>query len=320
VQIAMLSIDLRRAGWFSLFICLGLTGCIIGGEGAPLGGEWTRQEPTTPYTLYDVMWTGNQLVAVGQGGTILTSPDGTEWSVRDSGRASTLLDVEMDSAGRMVAVGTHGTVLTSNDGIVWSKWILGTGSPLNSVSWTGNQFFISGQYGDLLSSPDGLEWTVLDSASNHSGSFSLVRWVYDRYFRSTCLSLETSSDAKNWTSRGQSTYSDCIGNVMWTGKYFAVVGSRSTRTSSDGLAWVKHPDRTELNDLYSITQAGTRWVGVGEAGAVWTSSDLIAWKQVRPPTYGVDGLPSGYATMNAVAWTGSKLIAVGFAGQVYSSP
>src|ERR1700722_16673433 len=58
------------------------------------------------------------LVAVGTGGTILTSADGTTWVRRASGPTSWLVGVAY-GAGQYVAVGDNGTILLSPDGIGW---------------------------------------------------------------------------------------------------------------------------------------------------------------------------------------------------------
>jgi hypothetical protein len=56
---------------------------------------------------------GNGLfVAVGEWGTILTSPDGVTWTARTSGTSNLLYDVTYGN-GTFVAVGEWGTILTS---------------------------------------------------------------------------------------------------------------------------------------------------------------------------------------------------------------
>jgi hypothetical protein len=51
-------------------------------------------------------------VAVGSGGTILTSPDGVKWTRRTSGTNNLLYGVTYGN-GLFVAVGDRGTILTS---------------------------------------------------------------------------------------------------------------------------------------------------------------------------------------------------------------
>jgi hypothetical protein len=69
---------------------------------------------------------GNGLfVAVGDGGTILTSPDGVNWTRGPRGRATRLFGVTYGN-GLFVAVGRFGTILTSPDGVTWTPRTSGT--------------------------------------------------------------------------------------------------------------------------------------------------------------------------------------------------
>jgi hypothetical protein len=59
-----------------------------------------------------VTYGNGTFVAVGEGGTILTSPDGVSWTARTSG-TSNWLDGVAYGNGLFVAVGDRGTILTS---------------------------------------------------------------------------------------------------------------------------------------------------------------------------------------------------------------
>jgi hypothetical protein len=61
---------------------------------------------------------GNQLVAVGQTGSVITSPDGIFWTGYSSGTSNTLnsvawLGTSAGSGTKLVAVGTPATIMTS---------------------------------------------------------------------------------------------------------------------------------------------------------------------------------------------------------------
>jgi hypothetical protein len=47
--------------------------------------NWTRRTSGTSNDLYGVTYGNGTFVAVGEGGTILTSPDGVTWTQRTSG-------------------------------------------------------------------------------------------------------------------------------------------------------------------------------------------------------------------------------------------
>ena len=59
-------------------------------------------------------------VAVGAGGTILASSDGTAWATQTSGTTTRLNGVSYVNS-TFVAVGAGGTILTSSDGTSWTS-------------------------------------------------------------------------------------------------------------------------------------------------------------------------------------------------------
>ncbi len=126
---------------------------------SPDGCSWTPQLSGTSQTLYVVTWLGTQFVAVGERGTILTSPDGCSWTAQTSGTLCRLLGVA-SSDSQIVVVGNRGTILTSPDGRTWIKRPSGTGRTLFAVAWPGSQFVVVGNKGVLLTSSDGIIWSI----------------------------------------------------------------------------------------------------------------------------------------------------------------
>jgi hypothetical protein len=87
---------------------LSLTVSAPGGGGA--GTTWTL--PNLGDSLEGVAYGNGLFVAVGDGGTILTSRDGVSWTRRTSGTSNQLEGVAYGN-GTFVAVGWYGTILTS---------------------------------------------------------------------------------------------------------------------------------------------------------------------------------------------------------------
>src|SRR5205807_461714 len=80
---------------------------------------WTWRNPFPPAVSLSAVAYGNgQFVAVGFGGTILTSTDGVNWLLRQSGIQNYLKGVSYGN-GQFVAV-AYGTILTSADGVNWA--------------------------------------------------------------------------------------------------------------------------------------------------------------------------------------------------------
>ena len=100
-------------------------------------------------------------VAVGDNGTILTSPDGSTWAKRNSGTSEEFLGVTYGN-GIFLTIGLDGNILISPDGTTWAE-----GSYENSYSYGffkaatyGNGLFVTvSKNGAIQTSPDGTTWT-----------------------------------------------------------------------------------------------------------------------------------------------------------------
>src|SRR5262249_10188188 len=102
-------------------------------------------------------------VAVGNGGTILTSTNGTNWTAQVSGTANNLATLIFGN-GIYVVVGQSGTVLVSSDAKTWTPGNAGVTIDLTWVSFGNGMFLISGPdtafgFETILRSVNALTWT-----------------------------------------------------------------------------------------------------------------------------------------------------------------
>ena len=125
---------------------------------SPDGTNWTPQITHTTALLSSVAASPATIVSTGNGGTILTSPDGTNWALRTSGTMNWLYRVRY-LAGRFVAVGQNGTILTSANGTNWTAQTSGTTRWLNDVTWIDGTYFAVGTQGTVLTSNNAVDWT-----------------------------------------------------------------------------------------------------------------------------------------------------------------
>jgi len=103
------------------------------------------------------------LVAVGTGGTILGSGNGSTWTQRNSGTTNWLTAVTY-GGGQYLAVGDNGCVLLSFDGITWlSVAQSATTARLNNVIFAAGKYVAVGESGTIITSPDGRTWTATNS-------------------------------------------------------------------------------------------------------------------------------------------------------------
>lgn len=174
--------------------------------------SWISRSSGTVADLFGLTWGDGNFVAVGAGGTILTSENGADWTTRVSGTKEMLKSVTW-GAGQFMAVGTGGTVVTSDDGVQWVTRPIGVTYPPGSiyedsipdfvsVVYGNGLFVIAGSNGLMLFSEDGVDWKVKSV---------VVDIPWSRYY-----------DAKQ---------------VIFMDDQFMAVGGPLRYTSSDGIEW-----------------------------------------------------------------------------------
>jgi hypothetical protein len=284
-------------------------------SGLPL----TRRTSTTQQQLNGVAWSGAQFVAVGNAGTILTSPEGSTWTAQVSAIPRTLLGVVW-SRSQWVVVGDNGTILTSPDGISWTIQTSGTNAYFYSVADSGSKYLAVG-FQSIYSSPDGRKWT-----SQVSGTQDVLQGVACSPARCVVVgragNILSSEDGVTWTPRVVPAAFQNTGyeGVTWTGTQFVAAGfgeivccSDSFATSSDGLSWtVTNPNTNGLP--YAVAFSGSTYLAVGGsgvAGTILSSTDAATW------TPEATGAPFAFL---GVASSGSRFVAVGGGGEIYTSP
>lgn len=95
--------------------------------------------------LWDIIWANNKYIAVGTTGRILTSTNGTNWAIQNSGTTEDIRAVAA-SGNRFIAVGYKNTILLSTDATA-STWTsvqtsLSANASFSRVLWNGSQFVI----------------------------------------------------------------------------------------------------------------------------------------------------------------------------------
>jgi Zn-dependent metalloprotease len=290
---------------------------------SPDGVAWSRRHvPSGPYPvdadLYGATYGGGQFVAVGACCSslykpmILTSPDGTSWTERDSGAATADLSAVGFGGGLYVAVGSSGTILTSPDAVTWTKETSGTTQTLNDVSYGGGAFVAVGNTATILLSVDGVTWTP--QASTASSLYSVTHTGTQFVAVDSSNGVFTSPDGMAWTQRTVGGYPYFRSVASNAAGALVAVGSSSVYTSPDGVTWTQRtlpavgPGGSKY--LYAVGYGPSGFVAAGWSGALFTSSDGATW---------VSRQMVSSRSFNDVAYDGTRFCAVGNYGAIARS-
>ena len=240
-----------------------------------------------------------QMVAVGQNGTILTSPDGATWTSRVSGTSARLRAVTAKGA-TIIVVGQAGTVLTSADGVSWTPVTSGIAEGLRGVAASSTLVVaVGGQTaGQIFTSPDGATWTQASLAAPAGA----LRGVAHNGTQFAAVgaggSILTSTDGTTWVARTSGT-AERLDGIVWTGSAFEVISStgKFLRSTDGGVNWSTPVAGNAPAWIEGMVWSSTRVVTVGAGGRIRTSDDGLNW------TWRTSGAA---VTLHGVAFTGAS--------------
>lgn len=314
-------------------------------SGAPAGG-------TT-----DLVWTGSVLAGNnggGAGAVVVSADTGRTWSAP----ATLPSDLQLSGLawdGSRFIKWRGRNFGTSPDGLVWTElatridWrVSGTvppGGPIEDVQWIGDRYLALGvrslngstfDAGALLSSPDGVDWTELDTGVHGTltrvargpadilvfgaatlystgganwtmrlfdfdgGGGSNIRWSGDRFVVMEQGDLLVSANAIDWR-RSRTPIRDPDMVAAWTGQLYIIGGSQGKiATSPNGQTWTVRSSGMSDN-IRDMAVGGGRIVAMGQAGATTTSTDGLTWNARAVAT----------GQLTDLEWTGQHFVVVG---------
>ncbi|MDH3550798.1 MAG: hypothetical protein OEQ16_15750, partial [Gammaproteobacteria bacterium] len=130
--------------------------------------DWTNRVSGLPHALSDVIWDGDAFIAVGYGGTVLTSADGVAWLAIESGTGADLNDVAFYGSD-IYAVGDEIILHSTDHGTSWTVKDRPTEAAFEGVAVNASQVVIGGQHMQwntaivLISEDRGDTWRAVDS-------------------------------------------------------------------------------------------------------------------------------------------------------------
>jgi uncharacterized delta-60 repeat protein len=235
------------------------------------GVNWLVQSAPTTAALYDVAYgaaAADVFVAVGAGGTILTSTSGEEWTLRGSGLTFRTLQGVKYVGNCFLAVGDGGTALVSVDG---RDWMI-AGTPATSQALVrcahgAGVYVVVGTSGTILTTADPFSAIWTERSSGTSAALIDVTYANGCFVAvANTGEIIRSTDGITWTR--SSSPATALSGVTWADGSFLALGTASSYfVSADGISWVAAQQGSALS-LYDAVEFKLRVIGVGSTGSI----------------------------------------------------
>jgi hypothetical protein len=242
---------------------------------SPELSHWSPADMATVQNLHGIAFGGNRFVAVGDSGTVLTSPDGFAWSAEKKPTSENLAEVAYGN-GTFVAVGFRGPPLRSRNGEAWEAASSAPAEGLSSVVF-GNGLFVAVAGGNttaVLVSENGKAWTRVAVGEMIRPKLVFGNGVFllageDKVFRST--------DARQWSRSWLG--GKAMSEIGFDGSRFFF---RSGGVSATGWSKLESVDGVDWNENPSLPEARRESVPEDKGEAIlakpriyWRTSDTL---------------------------------------------
>jgi hypothetical protein len=275
---------------------------------------WHVRESGVTATFEGVTYGAGVFVAVGDAGTIVTSPDGVNWATEVSSVTTTLEDV-LYANGIFVAVGRGPVLLTSTDGHAWKKQEYDQGSGPVDLIHDGTRFVLLKAGAGISVSTNGINWTQAgavgaqyDAAGIAFGNNTYVEVGYKRTGQPTDVYSAPAFDGP-WEKRDGKVSENLMG-VGFAKGYFIAVGQRGAMsTSPDGVEWTARDSKT-TGFIWNVTTGGPYVVACGQWGRLLVSENNTDWTRMESEVAG---------HLKDIVFAGGTFVAVGWDGAIVQS-
>lgn len=279
------------------------------------------------WNIWDICWTGSELVAVGEGnnyhlgmpdGLIFSSTGGLDFVEHTTEAPFSLVAAETFN-GELLVAGAVGYILGGSQADDLS--VRTSGAEITGVVWNGTEYVAVTARGTIMRSADGEDWT--ETHSRVSTWFERLAYSGSMYVTFGGLGVPrdiySSSDGDSWT-RTQTFDDVVLRDVIWGSGNFIVCGLKGAiYLSADGETWDRHFVGDSVS-LKSVCYDGSRYLAAA-SDIVYTSDNGINW--TKPTVDPTDPEP----VISRMTWTGTQYVTVGndpdsvgqLVGHVYTS-
>lgn len=291
----------------------------------PVAG-WEQVFPLpTGRNLHGVAYGNGRFVAVGDVGTVITSPDGEQWNLVASGQGIGLSSVVF-GGGRFIAAGQDGTLYHSTDGLTWTQQSIRGGGELKEIAFGAGRWVIFHGDGRMLTSTDGESWSACIGAAPPLTQLAYEGALFGAFGPGGSKDepsrvLYTSADGLTWATATRLAAAQVSPTFVYGGgRYLAMAAPQSGASSADGLAW------SPVSLTYQF--GGGHW---GYAGGAFGNDRLLLLADACDPggcytnlLTAADGASWESLTvttnpLTAIAFGGGRFVGVGLHGIILTT-
>jgi hypothetical protein len=239
---------------------------------------WSSDTNSIRSWLWSVTHTPHNYLAVGNLGTILSSPNGIDWDLELTPAPATnsvLLGVG-GSTNLFLIAGSRGTVLWATNIFFWNAISpRPTTNDLQGVCYDGTRYTLCGGNGTILTSTTGTNWISRTSPTNvflmsvapyPDGLVAVGDW-------GTVL---TSGNSTNWFRQTTGT-TNWLSQVRYLNSQLIAVGENGTiLTSANGTNWTARTSGT-TSWLNAVDYVNGAWFIAGNQGTMLISTNSTNW-------------------------------------------
>jgi hypothetical protein len=231
------------------------------------------------------------IVAVGDGGTVLTSADGINWAIQTTGLQNNLIDVVYGN-GKFIAIDSTGNVIASNNGQSWTIQHSFNSTNLQKIRYLNGSYVVLENDTTpmhIYTSQDGVTWTefalktmyngelVLCDIAYANGNYVAVGQYFDKIGGITtkigpAIIFTNLLSGSSWWDVWKLTGSSILHEVTVGNGIFVAVGEGPTAASDDGQIWHQQDVASNFSSVSSIYR---QFAAVGNNGVIYSSSDAL---------------------------------------------
>ena len=277
-----LTANLLNPGSTGVFVAAGNNGSLFSGLVSNLDGSisWTPSGYSSSHSnLNAITFNNGKFLAVGNGGVILLSSDGINWTPEPNADTHNLYAVS-NVGLEFIAVGDSGTILTSSSGGVnWTR-TSPTTQTLYGISYGAGVIVAVGASGTFVYSADnGFTW---QETTQHPAQLPDLKSVaYGAPQLSELYYLFTPQNGYTLQTPPLATFVAAGANGI-------------VLTSQDGISWATQ-NPIQSSSINSVTY-GHEFVAVGHGGSIFTSIDGVTWSTTHNDSPSLPELYSVFPT------------------------